>query len=475
MCRIKWERLKTYILLVLMLTSLIQIGILWDYQNHGLPFNFLLGIFNSTGSVFMDSSETVREEFFVPYRITASNGNEYHWIIGRDNSYHRELWEEAKFYLKNALISGKAQQSLPADGWGELITAKAFIFEFKSNINHQLLKWFMGLPEAQAAEAQGLHKMIILPGEGLDEDEVAVYILDNSGIRKYVFPFREGGISYKEYQNIIARLEKGKEWESKEYAVIKDLGLSEVLAINPDVLCVVRGSKFREYDSIRFDVPDRLSGSDEVADAVLGDERDSYDSYIDSQSIVFKNLDSIFRVYNDGFLEYRYIPGTEGDDKGDISSAFANSATFISRVSELLNTKADIYLSRVEEKPDYYQFTFDYRIGDYPIYLDYAEGKDGEPVTSAAVIQANSKRIIKVRWILKNFEFTGEKASYNVNMENIMNDIIGDIAMDSNKPFVVDMGVSYVVKSDADKSLEPVWYVDRNGDNKAVALHKKGE
>jgi len=44
----KWlgrERLKLYILFLLILTSFIQVGILWYYQNRGVPTNFLWGFF----------------------------------------------------------------------------------------------------------------------------------------------------------------------------------------------------------------------------------------------------------------------------------------------------------------------------------------------------------------------------------------------------------------------------------------------
>jgi hypothetical protein len=41
------EKLKTIILLLLIAASLIQIGIRWDQQFQGLPFNFITQIFNS--------------------------------------------------------------------------------------------------------------------------------------------------------------------------------------------------------------------------------------------------------------------------------------------------------------------------------------------------------------------------------------------------------------------------------------------
>lgn len=37
---IKSERVKQYILIILVITSIIQVGILWNYQRRGMPTNF---------------------------------------------------------------------------------------------------------------------------------------------------------------------------------------------------------------------------------------------------------------------------------------------------------------------------------------------------------------------------------------------------------------------------------------------------
>lgn len=474
MCCKKKERFKSYILLILILTSFIQVGILWDYQNHGLPINFLSGIFGNAGLAFSDADDAAREGFFVPYRISVSNGDESHWVISRNDDLYRRLWDEAKEYLRDVLASRQAQQSMASDEWGNLVIKKVFVFEFKFNIKYDLLKWFLNAPGTQAAESRGLYKMVISPGENVNENKITIYILDDAGIRVYAVPLRKNGMSYRDYENIISKLEQAKDREFKEYTLAQELRLTGKFAISPDVLCVVKGSeyKFREYWNISFGVPEKLSNLDEVAHAVLGSEKDSYDRYTDiHKTIVFKNLDNIYRVYSDGLLEYKYIPGPEGVEKGDMSAAFVNAARFVNRARQLLDSKAGIYISRVEVKQDVYQFIFDYKIGDYPIFMDYGpRGKDREPVKNAIVIEANSKRIIKSRWILKNFEQTNDKDKYNVNIGDLM---AGTDLKNFNELFINDMGVSYVISKDADKSLKPVWIIERDGGNNVVIpMHK---
>jgi hypothetical protein len=250
--------------------------------------------------------------------------------------------------------------------------------------------------------------------------------------------------------------------------------LSGNYPISPDILGVVRGSKFRQYHSITYAVPISLSNQDDMARALLGNEKDSFDSYTDyRETVVFKNLNNIYRVYADGFLEYEYIPGAGGSEKGELTKAFINSLAFLSRVDRLLTTKADIYLSGIEEMQDRYRFTFDYKIGDYPIQTDYAaKGKISEPIANAIAIEANGQRIIRGYSVLKDIDFSKEEAYYNVNM----GDLINSFNLDLSEQYINDMTISYVINAKEEKNLKPVWLIEvKDGGYIIVPLHEKGE
>jgi hypothetical protein len=474
MYHMKRERVKTYIILVLILTSIIQVGILWSYQNHGLPINFLIGIFSKTGSVFLREEMISDEELFVPYRVSLSDGNESHWIISKNDDKFTTLWDDAKAYLKDTLKLGKPQQILSAEEWGEIVTKRGLIYEFKFNLSSNLLRWFMDMAGSSQSDTQGIHKMMLLPRKDITENYITLYILDSAGISKYVLPVVEGRLDFHKYKDLFTKYEQSKGKDDTELAITKDMGLSGNYPINPDILGVVRGSKFRRYNSINFTIPNKLSDQEEMAKDLLGSEKDSYDSYTDYHgTVVFKNLNNIYRMYADGFLEYEYIPGTGTSEKGDMTKAFANSLTFLSRVDRLLTTQADIYLSGIVETQNSYRFSFDYKIQDYPIQMNYTgKGKYNEAVTNAIVIEANSQRIIRGYGILKNIEFSREAAYYNVNMGDLMN----SFELDLSEQYINDMTVAYVIKTKEEKNLKPVWLIEiKDAESITVPLSEKGE
>ncbi len=78
------ERLKTVLIFVLIITGLLQVGILWSYQNQGTPFSFLSALFSKDIQV---SNETIREKLFVPDKLVVSNGENDYWIIPENHDY----------------------------------------------------------------------------------------------------------------------------------------------------------------------------------------------------------------------------------------------------------------------------------------------------------------------------------------------------------------------------------------------------
>ena len=87
------ERIKLLLLAVLIASSLIQLGVLWRYQGHGLPFNFIGAVLHTDGSESdADLDKMAREEFFVPYRITASAGyDKPRWVLNKTNYNYMNL------------------------------------------------------------------------------------------------------------------------------------------------------------------------------------------------------------------------------------------------------------------------------------------------------------------------------------------------------------------------------------------------
>ena len=108
--RIYKERLKFYILILLIITSLVQLGILWSYQNQGLPFNFMYLFNNNQTSV--DYSQPMRD-FFSPYKVIISEGfDSSKWILNKNDNNYKDLWKIAKFYI-GSVFKMKSSETFP--------------------------------------------------------------------------------------------------------------------------------------------------------------------------------------------------------------------------------------------------------------------------------------------------------------------------------------------------------------------------
>lgn len=458
------EKVKSYILLMLVIVSIVQIGILLNYESHGFPFNFIKSFLS--GDLYApDIDSMAREEYFLPFRIIASNGNESHWIIGKNTPAYNELWNEARFYLKQALESGKSIAP-PEEDWGTLVTKRGFVFEFKSGINSELLKWFLDIDrQASLTGISSLHKIMIIAGlYGQNE----IYILDGSKVYRYA----PGTLAKKQdeniFENALLTLEKDEKNNPFTYMVIREVaGKSQSLSwINPDILCVTAGYdlKYRKYRRISYSVPDGLKELDDVADVIFeGNEKDSFDSYINPDgSKVFMNLDNIYKIHNNGFLEYRYVADYTVSEKGSVQNAFVKALEFIDRVKRKLNLEADIYITNISEAPAFYQFTFDYMAEGIPVYIEFTDkGKNVETIGNAIVVKANEKRILGCRWLLKDIGAAGPWTDYNLHIDSILNSTALKDRMNSIKSArIVDMGVSYLVDADSGRNKSPVWAIE---------------
>jgi hypothetical protein len=464
----KRETIKSYILITLIITCFIQVGILWNYQNHGFPISFLRSFINR---YYLENTELdekfAREEFFTPYRIVISSGWESHWVVEREDKNFNILWEDAKLHLQEVLNSKSYQIFIPNERWGEFITKRGYSIEFKTNIKRSLLRYFLGFSGTGSDDSPGLYKMMVVPGDFGGVKHTTIYIMDNTGIYMYDTRLQKDGLGYDEFQKMISKLEQSRYDKVLEYKVFAELVNTERFnySVSPDVLFQY-SSAYKGYNNISCYVPEKIgrvnfekpNNLDELAKIVLGKEKDSYDHSIDSNgTVLFQNLDSIYRIYSDGFLEYRYIPGVDGIDKGNIGSAFASALSFVKRISELNNTKSSLYLSGISERQGYFIFTFDYLVEDVPVTFgeDFkARGNYSE--RNAVVIEVKGKRVVGCRWILRSFEKSREEYMYNMNTI----DLLSKSKLKLSDVSIRDMYVSYVINKAEGKSLQPYWIIE---------------
>ena len=481
------ERFKLFILILLILTSLIQVGILWNYQDYSFPTDILSAFFlaKSQKNLSEDYEELIRGKYFVPDRVILSEGYDNpRWIVEQQSKDYEKLWEEARYYLGIALQSEPVQQ-LGVDQWGKLMASRSVIFEFKSNLNKNILSWFLDKPEAASSSASGVYKMIILPEENLNYNMNTIYIRDDSRIYKYTIQYPENLMSRTDYSELFKHYENDD--KAIQYALLREK--YNISSISQDVLGVMKGPGYGRYSSVICDLPEELKTSeiydsrdvDKIADAVLGAEKYGYERSWDSENTVeFKTHNNIYRLFKDGFLDYRYLSGASGSDKGSIGEAFMQAAMFLEQIEPIsANPNITLCLSQIEETSTFYRFYFDYEVGGLPVVIDYHPNRpEGVRMENAFVIEANGKNVLKGYGIVRNFEKSNESELYNIMFVDLINDAykvhgfseFGNIADIRINDIYIAYKVEYGIES---KKLKPVWIINTPEKSYTIPMREK--
>lgn len=491
MNRINQENLKSYILVILIITSLIQIGILWNYQYQGIPINVISSFFVNNFVKKPVPPPVDADEYLKPFRIIASEGfDESHWAIYKNNSTYDILWNDLKTNYLEKILSSNPVQSYAIDEWANFITAKSFTFEYKTNINYEIFTGFLNVKEIASNRPTGIYKILISPWENVNYNLTA-YIMDDTKIYKYVIPISSKGLSRdadsKSFESEMDKL-KG-DTTLRDYKIFKELiPGTPPFPVSPDILCVAKGlkdSKFSSLKNMSISLPTWISsnwknGYDELAQYVLRDERDNYDVSDDnSGSKVLRNSNNIYKLSSNGILEYKYLSSPEGADKGNVYEAFKRAKEFLGQRRDLVSGQdQSIYLSGVsinKDNKELMDFTFDYIVSDMPLNFNYnSKASNGNVIKNAISITSDAKRVISCRWVLRNASFGKDVSLYNVKIGDLLTEIWKQIKTENRNLSIKDIGIGYEVESEMLDNLIPKWIItSQDGERIPMQLHKK--
>ncbi len=483
------ERIKFYTLVFLVLLSLLQVGILWNLENYGVPTNFFVHLFAevNTGSLSVQINDYIK-----PYRIIVSEGfDESHWILNESNIYFNKLWVDIEPYIKDILKSVKPINRLQftKERWGDLVVKKSYIFEFNTLISRNLFKGFFNISESLSNDSpEGILKLIVLPFEDVD-NKFIIYVYDGKEIFEYSMSINSNGLSRSDINTMFLSF-KDPSSLLPIFSVIKEVIPNDnksLFKISPDIPVFVENNKYIKLPSIVYKVPDTINTTNnkkldiiKLADSILNEDKENYDYGRNvNDSIIFKSFNNIYTMNKDGVLEYRNLSDTEDSDKNVETQAFEKAITFIEERKKLISG-VSIYLSSVKEDKENkcFVFSFDYKIGDYPIYFNDSNHKN-VCLANAIKISANSQRVFNCQWYLGKFNILSHEASYNVNFEDMLEETFNQYATIDHKDFSIeDINISYIVDpKNVTSSINPSWDI-KSMDNKFYLVYmneQKGE
>jgi hypothetical protein len=465
MDRGKKERIKTCILGMLVLASIFQVGILLSYRNDGFPLNFLQAFLGTPAISQGEMDDMAREEFFTPYRIVVYSGEgESRWVLGRNNKYFEQLWDETEYYLREVLKSPEVAE-IDRDLWEALIYRRSVIFEMKSEIPVSLIKWFLEYTNDTISGIPGIYKVMFAPDESFYRDFNTVYILSGKKLYKAEIPYPAGGMSGRsDYHALMEELKTADSTEA--YGVYGATGYP--FDIPADMLSSF--SSYKRLKHINYSVPESIGNIEHLTGVLLDEYRESYDrSVIDNGIYVFQTLNKMFRVYSkEGVLEYRYN-GRKNHLSKDAGKIFSLIYRFIAPKKEGLIPGSQLYLHSVKAVDPYvYRFEFGYRIGDYPVYI-----QSGDELMTGLVVEATEEQVIYCKWMIRDITFDRVSANYNNNFLTLLDEMQGLHNLAPDELYSSDEG--YVLDPDDRSSLEPAWIIStRDGSLYSIPMHRGG-
>ena len=446
------ERLKTICIFILIVAGALQVGILWGYQSQGTPISFLLGFFNRETPI---SDAVAREKLFIPDRLILSDGGLSHWIIERNSDFYDGLWDEAKQGLVG-IASGAVSLKVSSEKWGDLAEKRGFIIDFGYTMKPELLNWFLGVSEKNQ-ELPDVYKLMVKPD--IVNENTSTFYIYTSDDRVYI----SEPISYEgrvnNLEDILLTVSEKETQNYRNYHTFRGDKIDETMSAEPDVLYVVGSPKYWPYFEYSIKPPAKGKREDELAEIVLGNEKDRYNKSYNEDTIQFSYGDNIYRYYTDGFLTYRYLGSTDSSGNGEIGKALLNAYKFVARINDLSETTADIVLTAVEDNQQgIYSFRFDYRLKGMPVKMEMSMKDDkGKDLSHAINIQANDDRVLKCEWLLRDF-VQGIKRDYNDRFLDM--DLLRLTGIAFEEMYIKDMRSGYYIDSTYVKSIKPKLLID---------------
>ncbi len=462
------ERLKFCILVILIFSSLFQLGILWNYQDYGFPFSFF------EKKIFAVEDDDIKDSNFEPYRIIlAERYAGSRWVIGNpEDSDYAKLWSYTKKVIKEAVVQSQLNAPIDSSKWQDMVAKldDAIIFDFKVSLKRDIFMWHLGIEYVPDDAPKAIKKVMLVPWE----NSGILYITDDVKIYTYGINVNETQIKifkemFKRYSNDSNLL---------RYTFMKELDPYNMfrLAFNKDVLLVKQDPAYGSMNTIRTYIPgfgEKDYGEDDIARVLLGVDMDAYDrsKSDDNRFIEFKTQNKIYKIGNDGILDYRNLTSYYQTDKGDVKDALVKAYEFVARLKKLnKDENVSLYLSGLNDKEkDYYEFFFDYKIEGIPVMFDFSYR--GKQFDHAFTIRANSIDVTSCTALFRRFEIERSGKEYIFSTNEFMDKLFSqNKELKNNKNIEVkDLFISYRGSG----VLEPVWVFETNDKNYIVPIQLK--
>lgn len=460
MIRLTKEKIKTILLIVLMALSLIQIGIHLNLQGQGFPISFISPFFKSTKLFSSVDSESIKQKYFAPDSLVVSRGpTASKWKISERDAYFNKIWEDINENYLPQIISQKPEKILPKEEWPDITSVRCIKVNFPINWPAEIVLWLENKKTTELPAFDSIKSIAILPASDVNKSVNTVCVYDGNQVYQYTVAIKGNYLSKKFYLDLADQLS----FEGRpEYDNLSELGGFKA---SEDILVPVSSDNVTRFPTLFIEIPDEIIlnvenlENESIQENILLAQKDSLMAKYneDAGQVIFTDTENLYRLYDDGTIEYRYLP-TNDIQAGDISIAFNRAISFIEARRQLIGN-ADLVLTNIEVTDKYFEMHFDYKYKGIPVY--FAELSPDKKLNSPLIIRANDIRVLECRWIVRSITEKVSLKNYLLDFSVLVNNQIP-----KTYPEIMEAGEDLLFRR-----IEPGYVFDINYKNNEMILH----
>lgn len=464
-------RIKTCVLVFLIITSLVLCGSLWFEDYHG--FSTFLAKFSNIdfSKIIGIGKEDIQDRYeriIIPSRVIVNNGEEGHWILYPSNHQHGKLWKIAKTLFKSTVEDTQVQPNIvePAE-WNGLLTKSSIVMYFDYPLRKEIISLLFKIDEKKIREEANNLDAIAITRFG-NNIIMHTKVLENGRevFRKYYFP-DNSQITDKDFEQIF-----------NDSSLIKYASLKEAL---PNVKLNL---KFRDNvfipifsfsDSRRkslklgkVDFSPELSVTDnkKVEEMVnkFFEGRD-YSKFVkkDGSYTYIDENNNTLKIYADGSYEFELLQkdNTNLDFKQAMNQALTNVEKFGGLES--------LFVSDIERSEKQAVFRFDYAVNGIPV--DCSRTKDSLQNDSAVEVLITPEQV-KYKRCCKKINILEGEYTFSSDHDSIINAIFESAGVVKGNIEIKDIKLEYKPAEQAQNNNLPVWLVSyiANGNEENITV-----
>ena len=474
MSKDKRERIKTRILILLVITCVIQLGIHWNMQAQRFPFHFVSEIFAANGRNTNLEVDSLRKSYFVPETVMVSISSSY-WKLDENDSQFQKIWEDIRDNYLPIIIRQKPDKILPREQWDAITGARYIKIDFDAIWPSNIVNWLIEAKPGDTGSFEGIKSIVIAPQLDVNQTVNTLFVYDGNQIYQYQVNISRDSLPKRYYSSLMDDISFSIRPSFRLLTSVSNI-VSE-----KDIFVALNAGKGIAFSRINAVIPQEIVlnrtnlENYSIQDNILLDEKESLSAnYIDSSGyILFTDTENLYRLYNDGVLEYKYLPSVSSG-QGNASAAFKQAVTFIEQRRHLVG-EASISLKNIEKDNNYYVMEFDYKFEGTPVY--YIREKDSM-ISSPIIIKANSERILECQWVIRHFSKIDKPVYYNIDFPHLLNNQIAfsypEIFENKDNTFErIEPGYIFERNSPESAILVPNWIISTNSRNYIIPLLRK--